>query len=756
MTAAAVLDLSPGAGLVLDGTEWTVERREPHLGRVQLVRDDGTRERVTFRFLANHPQCRSSSRTSAAGADRGRQRKAAHDLKEGRLELTELRLAHLLEVATGFRSGDPLHPGLGEPKPEYDPATTTLTGRRLAKVEELAALDAHHAKLLGLGSVGYRTLIRWENARRRFGLAGCADDRWLRSSGGTRTASEEVREAVFAVREETRRMAKVSMRTKDRLIRQYVRETFGPQTKVPSYDTLRRLWQEWFGPGGARQRYIRSADLPEKDGHVLVHRPGQVVALDTTVLPVMVREGVFGDPVKMHLTLALDVCTHSLVAFRLTLVSDTSVDVAMVLRDVTMPLPMRADWGEELEWPYPGLPAAVVAEFAGHAVAGLPFFAPETVTTDHGSVYRSHHLVEVQRVLGCNVLPARVLRPTDKAAVERAFGVIRQLLFEHLVGYTGVDVADRGADPAADAVLTADQLEHLIATWIVAIWQKRKLGEYAPAWDPDGSHSPNSLFAASFAQTGFAMDIPSPELFYELLPAHYVRIDKRRGVKIRGLWYDDPDVLGDYRGELSTRGGKHKGKWVIRRDPRDRRQVFFQDPVTHDWHPLPWTGMPQAGQMPAFGDARASDLIKKADAAGLKPKSDAELLPVLLELIGSVVPVSKWPTQMKKAQRIEHARETHQAQAAQADRPSNPPAPAAKPASAPAGQEAPTAKVLSWPGRARQVQDAVADERRRRREAVRPAPAPPPELGHGFRTRNVFVLPEDDLEEDRGGPDDAG
>ncbi|MFI1168498.1 hypothetical protein ACH4UM_34200 [Streptomyces sp. NPDC020801] len=64
-----------------------------------------------------------------------------------------------------------------------------------------------------------------------------------------------------------------------------------------------------------------------------------------------------------HRAPAREVCTHSLVAFRLTLVSDTSVDVAMVLRDVTMPLPMRADWGEDLEWPYPGLPAAVVAEF---------------------------------------------------------------------------------------------------------------------------------------------------------------------------------------------------------------------------------------------------------------------------------------------------------------------------------------------------------------------------------------------------------
>ncbi len=40
-----------------------------------------------------------------------------------------------------------------------------------------------------------------------------------------------------------------------------------------------------------------------------------------------------------------------------------------------------------------------------------------------------------------------------KAACEHAFGVTRQLLFEHLTGYTGVDIADRGADPAADATL---------------------------------------------------------------------------------------------------------------------------------------------------------------------------------------------------------------------------------------------------------------------------------------------------------------
>src|SRR5260221_7875882 len=140
----------------------------------------------------------------------------------------------------------------------------------------------------------------------------------------------------------------------------------------------------------------------------------------------------------------------------------------MLRRDMMMPLPLGEDWGEEVEGPYPGIPAAVVAQFAGHKVAGLPFFTPETVTTDHGSVYKNHHLVDVQRVIGANVLPARVLRPTDKQACERAFGGIRSLLFEHLLGYTGVDVADRGTDPESDAVLTIDEMEHLVATWIVA------------------------------------------------------------------------------------------------------------------------------------------------------------------------------------------------------------------------------------------------------------------------------------------------
>ncbi|WP_327688608.1 hypothetical protein [Streptomyces tubercidicus] len=261
---AVPLDLSPGAGLVLDGVEWRVERQEPQLGRVQLVAADGARLPVSLRFLVNHPQCRPSTRSSALGANRGRQQATWSGVKPEKRPLVEQRLEHLMEVKCGFRSGDPLRPGPGEPRPEYDPDRTTVTGRRAAKAAELAELGPAQSKLLlGTAHVGVRTLERWESRRRTYGMVGCADHRWLRESGGHPSLSEEVREAILAVRAETQHRSRVTGRSREIMIHRYIRETFRDrEIEVPSYYTLRRVWREWFGPGGARQRYERSAELP--------------------------------------------------------------------------------------------------------------------------------------------------------------------------------------------------------------------------------------------------------------------------------------------------------------------------------------------------------------------------------------------------------------------------------------------------------------------------------------------------------------
>lgn len=366
----------------------------------------------------------------------GRQPPLLDDLAPDQQRRVLLRLEHLLEVQTGFRSGDAHRALPGEPRAAYDPATTTLGERRRAKVAELRQLGREEARMLGLACVSERTLERLAAAYQQLGIVGCVDGRLLRRRSGHPSIGGEVAEAMVAVHKETLHRSKLSMRARERLIHQYVRERFGPHVLVPHYDTLRRAWAERFGSGKARQRYARSAATVASlapGGHVVVQRPGQVVALDTTVLPVKVRDGTFAEPVSANLSLALDCYTHSLVAFRLTLVGDTSVDIAMLLRDAMTPLPMRLDWSADMEWSYPGVPAEVVAQLAGYRVANRPFVYPETVTTDHGAAYRNHHLVEVQWVLGCNILPARVLRPTDKHAVERAFGAARSLLFELLL-----------------------------------------------------------------------------------------------------------------------------------------------------------------------------------------------------------------------------------------------------------------------------------------------------------------------------------
>ncbi|GGN56639.1 transposase [Streptomyces kronopolitis] len=669
--------------------------------------------------------------------DDKRQSVRFEDLKDDDQKRLRLRVAHFLEAESGYRSGSRHWAQEDEPRPEYDPERTTLTERRLAKVAELKALHPDDAHQLGLGQISERTLQRWSAAWPDQGVMGLADGRLTPVLRGHRKVTPQVGEAIHAVHAECLHRSRVGMKTKERMIHQFVREKFGTEaeTKVPHYTTLLKVWKEWFGPEGGRQRYLRSAAAVDTGGStVTITRPGQVVVLDTTPFAVKLRDDVFGEPVSVDLTLALDAFTHSLVAFRLTPESDSSIEVAMLLRDVMLPLPMRPDWTPDMEWHYPGVPSALITEFAGYPVAGRPFFAPETVTSDHGSVYKNHHLVQVARTLGTVVLPARVMRAQDKAACERAFSGIQSLLLELLLGYRGRDVADRGADPEEDAVWTVNEAEHLLATWIVGIWQNRRLDQYAPAWDPGGRHSPNTLFATAAARDGIALQIPEASLYHRLLPAHFVKVHGRRGVKIGGLWYGgDHPVLAGLGSLPSPRSGRHRGKWVVHRDPRDCRQVFIE--LAGEWHPLPWNGLPRGEDVLAFSDARVQQVLREAARAGLKPRDDTELLPVLLDLIGARSPVGSWPSQMTKTERSERAREVARARAAERDRE------AAGLTSLPV---APRPAEL-----VRQNQQAVDAERRRRREAAVDAPlALPPRLGDGLRQRSLFMLPDADDEPD--------
>lgn len=122
---AGLLELSVGSVLRLDGTEWTVAAIEAQYGRMLLGAGGDERWR-SIRWLAHHRDCQGVQAESGEETGPAGQPASLDDLNEHQRQVLRLRVGHLLEAETGFRGGDPLHPGPGEPRPAYDPRSTTL------------------------------------------------------------------------------------------------------------------------------------------------------------------------------------------------------------------------------------------------------------------------------------------------------------------------------------------------------------------------------------------------------------------------------------------------------------------------------------------------------------------------------------------------------------------------------------------------------------------------------------------------------
>ena len=151
-----------------------------------------------------------------------------------------------------------------------------------------------------------------------------------------------------------------------------------------------------------------------------------------------------------HLTLALDVFTHSAVAFRLTLVSDTvgRHRDAAARRDDAAADAGRLGTGDGMALPGSARPASSRSSPG----TGSPGCRSSRRRPSPPTTGRSTRTTLSWTRSGCwaatSCRPGRCGRRTRRP-VERAFGALRSLLFEHLPGYAGVDVADRGADPEA-------------------------------------------------------------------------------------------------------------------------------------------------------------------------------------------------------------------------------------------------------------------------------------------------------------------
>jgi transposase InsO family protein len=531
-------------------------------------------------------------------------------------------LAHLNEASFGYRSGDPERPLAGEPRPEFDPACTTLRQRLEAKAAELGC--------------SFERLRKRRRALQRHGLAGLVDGRSARSVQGAGN-DERLREAILAEARELENASDVrKMQFRARVASRLVRES-EPLELPSSRQTFNRVVDEVLRSTGlfrlpAKRRRSAQAAPSETFGSLVAERPGEYVAIDTTSLDVFAIDPFTFQWVGLDLTAAIDVCTRSILAFRLTPFSTQGVDLALLLSDLLSPTPVDGRWPADVPYPYCGVPENLVLRAfeleAGTPLAPRPTVRPGTVVIDRGRNYQSVAFMAACAHLRINVQSARPYRGSDKGWIERLFRTMRERLLESLPGYTGPNVLARGKDIEADAVYFTHELEAIIGRWIAIDYQCRPHDGLRVPEMPHLTLSPNEAYEEAAARAGFLFVPRDPDLHLRLLPVQ-ARVIGRAGVEIAGLTYDSP-TLDPYRQQRSPMTALD-GKWPIRVDPRELGRVWFQDPRDERFHELHWRHARAVAR--PFGGSALTYVKRLLVESGMQRPSEEEIATGLARLL---------------------------------------------------------------------------------------------------------------------------
>jgi putative transposase len=501
---------------------------------------------------------------------------------------------HVLEVMTGFpqpESDDETQPA----REQYDPSTTTLSQRIVQKALEL--------------KLNASTL--W-NLKRRYesrGLIGLVDARVLRVLTAFKRIDPRVKEAVLEMLDAEKTKSHKTKRVMRGNLERILKEKHNESVPLPSDATLNRYLSMVGKPLGvfstSKQRKSMSNRPNRHFGTFQATRPGQVILKDATTLNVFALDPITMKWVQVQLSVAIDLYSRSLVAWRLT-PTLSRVDASFLLFDILAPKSGSSDWHESTRSHYFGIPDEIwIAPKEANDLdsatdkgtpnqevtrVAIPSVYPEEIVVDKGKVFVSEAFRQSCLVLGINLQYARTFAPTDKANVEAIFNYIKNNFCAHLPGFTGADISSRGVDVEDTAFFFISELEQRFAEWVATEWQQRShRGLFLPP-ATKLELSPNDMYKEGLARAGFVYILPDPTIYYDLLPCEWRKVTDT-GVSVDSLFYDHPRLYY-YRDLASRYSGKYAGKYPVRVDQRNLEEVFFFDYLadTPQWIALRWRG----------------------------------------------------------------------------------------------------------------------------------------------------------------------
>ncbi|MFD4393764.1 transposase [Kitasatospora sp. NPDC058478] len=614
---------------------------------VRLRSESGALNVILTSALLADPTFRLPDAPQAAEPDRKAQLSASallDDLDDDHERARILALEEsLLEATTGYPTWTGEADGL-TPREGYDPRAVALSARVKAMAGELGLSER----------ALWKVIDKWKTG----GLWALVDKRRFKTSNPLAGADPRIINAILdqdaaEIDDSTGTLGRFHRRVQNRLNAQHGEGAVTLPSRATFYRWVALLLKNRHTFGDATARRTTANQPDRMFGHLVAHRPGEVVMMDTTPLDVRAYDPATDTTSAVELTIALDLASRSLLAWRITPVGTNAFDIGLLLADMMTPEPMRPGWPDRLRYEMSRIPLPRRLDYSQRLAQGAarPVVIPETLIIDHGRPFDSDVVHRACTRLGINLQLGRKAKPTDKPQVEAVFATIRTQFSQHVAGYKGYSVATRGKNPDLVARWSIADLEEFFAEYVVHVYQRRHHSGLIMPGFPDYRMSPNEAYALAVGRSGYVACPTDPALYYDLMPIQW-RTIQHYGVEYRNLTYDAP-ILHRYRRAKSPYPG---GKWPLRTDPRNLLHAYFQDPHDGQWHVLRWTHA-EDGQSP-FTDVTLREALRLVIARGRDSNDQAEVAQALLELNNKTDAPESWTTtdRRRRARDAERAR----------------------------------------------------------------------------------------------------
>lgn len=471
----------------------------------------------------------------------------------------------------------------GVTKPN-DPDACPRAGYDNPNITERRALKANELQVAGYKVSVANLRFRQKNFLDQ-GLMGLLDGRSQRNTQGVPEVDPRVEQAVIDVLAQTIHQSTVTRQVHIDRLKYEVKKRQGHDeqpVKIPSDSTLRRLFDAHDlnkrSTGKATTRRTE-ANRPDRTFRPLtVTRPGEIVEADSTPVNITI---LMPDGKKISrpiLTILVDRCTRSIIAWAFHEDSTTGYDIAYLIARALRPLPFWLDAPERLRLTAsPVLPATAMTTLdeRQHRALALPYIVPEQITTDRGKDYLSKNVLQACAHFGISLNQAPPYSPTAKGVVERTLGAADTMWMQYQDGYLGRSVENRGREALGTVVNLAD-IERSFAEWVVTVWQNREHPALFMRDIPGRRFTPNQMYEACF-DSAPGMPVPIDEnTFISLLPTR-TRTVQPDGIKFGNEIYDTEALDGLRK---TKHPDTHDGKWIVHFDPYDPDRVWVRHPET--------------------------------------------------------------------------------------------------------------------------------------------------------------------------------